>query len=56
MYSVINTGHGHPNILKAVMEAMEEGAVVNVSFHSLFYGKLAKRLHEVFVFHPGKGK
>jgi ornithine--oxo-acid transaminase len=47
MYSVVNMGHGHPKILKAAADTMEEGAVVNLPFHSPYYGKLAKKLHEV---------
>lgn len=40
-------GHGYPKIIAAAYKAMEEGAVVNLPFHSPYYGKLAKRLHEV---------
>ncbi|CZR64870.1 related to CAR2-ornithine aminotransferase [Phialocephala subalpina] len=48
MYSVVNMGHGHPKILAAAIKAMEEGAVINLPFHSPYYGKLAKKLHELF--------
>lgn len=47
MYSVVNMGHGHPEIVAAGVEAMEAGAVVNLPYHSPYYGKLAKLLHEV---------
>lgn len=47
MYSVVNMGHGHPKILSAAIEAMQAGAVVNLPFHSPYYGKLAKKLHQV---------
>jgi ornithine--oxo-acid transaminase len=47
MFSVVNMGHGHPKILAAAIEAMKEGAVVNLQFHSPYYGKLAKKLSEV---------
>jgi ornithine--oxo-acid transaminase len=47
MYSVVNMGHGHPKILAAAIKAMEEGAVINLPFHSPYYGQLAKKLHEV---------
>jgi ornithine--oxo-acid transaminase len=47
MYSVVNMGHGHPKILAAAVKAMTEGAVVNLPFHSPYYGKLAKKLHDV---------
>lgn len=48
MYSVVNMGHGHPKILAAAVQAMTEGAVVNLPFHSPYYGKLAKKLHDLF--------
>ena len=47
MFSVVNMGHGHPKILAAAIKAMEEGAVINLPFHSPYYGQLAKKLHEV---------
>jgi len=47
MFSVVNMGHGHPRIVAAATKAMQEGAVVNLGFHSPHYGKMAKRLHEV---------
>ena len=40
-------GHGHPKILKAAVKALEEAAVVNLPFHNEYYGRLAKKLHEV---------
>ncbi|KAN0096071.1 PLP-dependent transferase [Hyaloscypha variabilis] len=47
MYSVVNMDHGHPKILAAAVKAMTEGAVVNLPFHSPYYGKLARKLHDV---------
>tara|TARA_R110002060_G_scaffold10156_1_gene15059 strand:- start:494 stop:682 length:189 start_codon:yes stop_codon:yes gene_type:complete len=47
MYAVVNMGHSHPKILAAAVEAMKEGAIVNLPFHNPAYGKLAKKLHDV---------
>jgi hypothetical protein len=47
MYSVVNMGHGYPKILAAAVKAMTEGAVVNLLFQSLYYGKLVRKLHDV---------
>ncbi len=47
MIAVNNMGHGHPKIIKATIEALNMGATINLAFQSPFYGKLAKRLHEV---------
>ncbi|PVH83616.1 ornithine aminotransferase [Cadophora sp. DSE1049] len=48
MYAVVNMGHSHPKILAAAVEAMKEGAIVNLPFHNPAYGKLAKKLHDMF--------
>jgi len=48
MFSVVNMGHSHPKIVQAATEAMQTGAVVNLAYHSPYYGKLAKKLHELF--------
>ncbi|POS75666.1 hypothetical protein DHEL01_v205935, partial [Diaporthe helianthi] len=48
MYSVTNFGHSHPKIVAAAIKATSECAVVNMPFHSPYYGKLAKRLHDLF--------
>ncbi|KAH8657936.1 pyridoxal phosphate-dependent transferase [Xylariales sp. PMI_506] len=48
MFSVVNFGHSHPKIVEAAVQAVQEGAVVNMPFHSPYYGQLAKRLHELF--------
>lgn len=44
---MVNMGHGHPKIIAPAKAAMDEVAVVNLPFHSPYYGKLAKRLHGV---------
>ncbi|OQV03844.1 hypothetical protein CLAIMM_08832 [Cladophialophora immunda] len=48
MYSVVNMGHGHPRIVSAAIDSMKEAACVNIAFHNPLYGRLAKRLYEVF--------
>ncbi|KAH8773564.1 pyridoxal phosphate-dependent transferase [Diaporthe sp. PMI_573] len=48
MYSVTNFGHSHPKIVAAATKAVSECAVVNMPFHSPYYGQLAKRLHDLF--------
>lgn len=48
MFSVVNMGHGHPKILKATIDALQEAPVLNLPFHNPYYGQLARRLHEVF--------
>lgn len=47
MFAVVNMGHSHPKILAAAIKATNEGAIVNLPFHNPYYGKLAKKLHEV---------
>lgn len=48
MIAVNNMGHGHPKILDAAIKALQEGATVNLAVQSPYYGKLAKRVSEVF--------
>ncbi len=47
MFAVVNMGHSHPKILAAATKAMNEGAIINLPFHHPYYGKLAKKLHQV---------
>jgi ornithine--oxo-acid transaminase len=42
MISVLNMGHRHPKILAAATNAMKEGAVVSIQFHSLLLWKFGK--------------
>ncbi|KIY01538.1 uncharacterized protein Z520_03090 [Fonsecaea multimorphosa CBS 102226] len=48
MFSVVNMGHGHPRIVSAAINAMKDAACVNIAFLNPLYGRLAKRLYEVF--------
>jgi len=48
MFSVVNMGHNHPKIVNATINALQQAAVLNLPFHNPYYGRLARRLHEVF--------
>lgn len=47
MFAVMNMGHGHPKIVAAAVEAMQDAPLVNKAWIHPTYPKLAERLCKV---------